>query len=743
MEKGNAQTDLAKRFVHYTFQHVFITGNAGTGKTTLLRELKNTCKKKMAIVSPTGVAAINAGGVTIHSFFQIPPGSFIPTMENQWEDGSSRFITHLGLLKNIRYARSKRAILQELELLIIDEVSMLRADMLDAIDCLLRHIRNNPYVPFGGVQMVYFGDLYQLPPVVKEVEWQILSAYYDTPYFFSAQVIKEVSPLYISLEKIYRQSDTKFITLLNNIRNHSFDEDDIQWLNRRYNPDFLPNPDKPCIILTTHNYKADRINLQSLNQIDDEAYLFEGEINDEFNANLLPVEQTLRLKKGAQVMFVRNDTSEEKRYFNGKIGLITDIGDKHICVSCSGDNEMIEVKRERWDNIRYVYNPDNDKLEEEVLGYYLQYPLRLAWAITIHKSQGLTFERAIIDSVDSFSAGQVYVALSRLVSLNGLILSTPVHKDAIQTDERIQKIRHQVIIPDDWDLFYYEKRNEYIQASILQGFLWDFSVQKITDFADHHQLSVLWEEENSTHSLRSILKKTRELQGVGQRFVTQLRMLFEQGDKEKIHERSMAALNYFQAECNHLIASSEMIIQSLRKQKRKKKKLKDMMRFKQLYTQQLEHIMRSEALSKMLINNADTDTILDKVYDEQHLRKASRNIVEIEDKKGENKKLKGETYLDTWNYFKAGKSIEEIATERSLAQSTIEGHLAKLIKEGKIDVSAFLSKQALDEILRAINICQSMQLSTLRTNLMNKYSYGELRFATAYFNSLQNALDKE
>jgi len=465
--------DLATRFVHFTNEHLFITGKAGTGKTTFLRSIKEHCTKKIAIVAPTGVAAINAGGVTIHSFFQLPPGGYIPDSDQFGETESGKFISHRGLLKNIRFSAAKREILQELELLIIDEVSMLRSDMLDAMNIILQSIRGNKKEPFGGVQVLYIGDLYQLPPVVGNDEWSVLQAYYKSPFFFDAIVLQHAPPIYLELTKIYRQSDAGFIDVLNSIRNNEITEEDINYLNRRYDPYFIPDENDSVVVLTTHNYKAEKMNLGALNQLQTQDFIFKGEIKDEFNEKVLPVDMDLRLKKGAQVMFIRNDKGDDRKYYNGKIGAIQDIGEDYIRVMCNGDDDPIDLKKETWDNIKYVYNPDKDALEEEILGSYSQYPLRLAWAITIHKSQGLTFEKAVIDAVDSFSPGQVYVALSRLTGLDGLILSSPIHEKAIQTDERILKYKDHIIQLDSLEGLLANKQVVFIQQSVIRSFQWD------------------------------------------------------------------------------------------------------------------------------------------------------------------------------------------------------------------------------------------------------------------------------
>ncbi len=721
---------MATRYAYYTGQHVFITGKAGTGKTTLLRRFKQECSKKMAIVSPTGVAAIHAGGVTIHSFFQLPPGTFIPSMENFWEAESNRFITHLGLLKNIRLTKVKRDILQELELLIVDEVSMLRADMLDAMDAILRWVRGKREIPFGGVQLVYFGDLYQLPPVVKEDEWSVLKNYYQTPFFFSAQVIQEVPPLYIELDTIYRQTDRQFIDVLNCIRNNEITDDEINFLNRRYDPYFKPTPDDPYIILTTHNYKAEQVNQKSLNNLESEEFIFEGEITDEFSEKILPVEKILRLKKGAQVMFIRNDSGEYRRYYNGKIGIITDISSDHICVTCPGEKEMIELKKEVWKNIRYVYNPDKDILEEEILGTYSQYPIRLAWAITIHKSQGLTFEKAIIDSIDSFSPGQVYVALSRLTSLNGLILSTPVHRDAIKTDERIALLKNHIIEPEDESAFFREQQHRFLRQYISECFMWHSTLKKVDESLRQKKLEIIQEEPDAADIFRWIQQKGNELQRVGNAFVRQLDQLMNSDDLnswEKTSERLTAAFAYFNNELQQLLYKIEHLLDSLRKKKRTKKKIRELESLKLLYIHQLEKIGRAEKIAQSMVSGDDLASAFHFKLQTVHAEKRNLKASEIK----ANKPQKGDTYKITLSLFQQGKTIEEIAQERNMALSTIEGHLAKLVENNLLSAEDIIGSEKLTYIVNTAIQLQTSQLTSIKESLGNNYTYGEIRIALA------------
>ncbi len=422
--------DLAYRFVTETSENIFLTGKAGTGKTTFLKYLKENCTKNIIVAAPTGVAAINAGGVTLHSLFQLPFHPFLPTKNNKEE-----------LLAKIRYNKQRLQLLRKMELLVIDEISMVRCDVMDAMDTILKHARRNFHLPFGGVQLLCIGDLHQLPPVAQNQEWSILNEYYESPFFFDSQAVKEQSPLLIELDKIYRQKEESFVRLLNKVRNNHMDADDFEDLHLRYDPDFRPDRDEKYITLTSHNRQADQINEKKLYNLVTANFKYNAQIVDEFPENMYPVEAELNLKEGAQVMFLKND-AVQKRYFNGKIGVIKYLEKEKITVDCDGTE--IEVGKEIWDNSRYSLNQADGKLEQETLGTFTQYPLRLAWAITIHKSQGLTFEKVMIDAGAAFSSGQVYVALSRCTSLGGIVLLSKITPAAIHSNDNVIKGQHSL-----------------------------------------------------------------------------------------------------------------------------------------------------------------------------------------------------------------------------------------------------------------------------------------------------------
>ncbi len=420
----NEMFELAYRFVTETGENIFLTGKAGTGKTTFLRYLKNNCTKNLIVAAPTGVAAINAGGVTLHSLFQLPFHPFLPTHSNK-ED----------LLSKMKYNKQRLALLRKMEVLVIDEISMVRCDTMDAIDTLLKSVRRNYSQPFGGVQLLCIGDLHQLPPVAQNHEWNILQEYYASPFFFDSLAVKEQQPVLIELNKIYRQKEESFVNLLNQVRINKMTDDDFEMLNDRYIAAFRPAYNEKYITLTSHNNQANIINNSEIQKLSTPSFTYEAEIKDEFPESMYPADASLMLKKDAQVMFIKNDV--EKRYFNGKIGVVSEINADKILVDCDGI--IINVGKDTWDNNRYRLSRTDGKLEQEVIGTFTQYPLRLAWAITIHKSQGLTFDKVMIDAASAFSSGQVYVALSRCTSLGGIVLLNKIPQHAIKDNELVVK----------------------------------------------------------------------------------------------------------------------------------------------------------------------------------------------------------------------------------------------------------------------------------------------------------------
>ena len=552
-DTSNQLFNIAVDLVNQSSRNIFLTGKAGTGKTTFLKYIRSNSRKQMAIVAPTGVAAINAGGVTIHSFFQLPITPFIPGSKGYGpnDDIADRH----SLLSRLRLNSEKRKIIQELELLIIDEISMVRCDTLDAIDTVLRHVRKR-YDRFGGVQVLFIGDMYQLPPVVPEQEWQILSEFYNSPFFFDSKVIQEEPPVYIEFNKIYRQSEERFIKLLNQVRNNSMDEEGLKILDSRLIPNFNRNKNDGYIILTTHNRKADLINAEELQRINDKAITYKAEIQGDFPEKAYPAEEQLLLKPGAQVMFIKNDTSDRgKRYFNGKIGVIKKIEENKVIVQCRDETGEIEVTKESWDNIRYSLNQKTRKLEEEVLGSFMQYPLRLAWAITIHKSQGLTFEKAIIDAEAAFAPGQVYVALSRCTSLAGMVLQTKIKPTGLYNDSRIVAFSQNGSSSSELVKELAAARKGYELILLLSTFDFALPVDNIKTLDIY-----LKENSNSFNKkeaelwLSQLGEKIKAIQEVALKFQVQLRNLFSNnGENPIINERIKAAATFFETKLNEAI----------------------------------------------------------------------------------------------------------------------------------------------------------------------------------------------
>jgi hypothetical protein len=450
----NPQLELAFEYVRNTDRSLFLTGKAGSGKTTFLHQIKAEGRKRLAVVAPTGVAAINAGGMTIHSLFQLPFGIHLPGVQRSEKSQQRRF------------SRRKIRLIRSLDLLVIDEISMVRADLLDAVDDVLRRFRDHRR-PFGGVQLLMIGDLHQLPPVVKREDWDVLTRFYDTPYFFGSRALGRTDYISIELKHIFRQSDPEFIALLNKVRDNRLDEQSLRKINSRFVADFRPRSRDAYITLTATNAAAHRINAGNLNQLSTPRHVFQADVAGEFPASSYPTDETLEFKKGAQVMFIKNDLQPERRYFNGKIGRITHIEEDLIVVRCPGDPDDIAVAPAEWQNVKYSLNEETKQIDEQVVGTFFQYPLKLAWAITIHKSQGLTFERAIVDAQAAFAYGQVYVALSRCKSFEGIVLRSRISGSSVKTDPVVQRFSEDAerLVPSESQL---QQAKREFQASLLE-----------------------------------------------------------------------------------------------------------------------------------------------------------------------------------------------------------------------------------------------------------------------------------
>ena len=580
-----------------TDRSLFVTGKAGTGKTTFLHRLKEASRKQMAVVAPTGVAAINAGGTTIHSFFQLPFTPFIPTPEGR-----------KNLVAKSRMRSSRRRVLQELELLVIDEISMVRADLLDAMDATLRHFRYRNNELFGGVQVIFIGDMFQLAPVAKEEEWRLLSRYYQSPYFFHSQAVIQDPPFYIEFEKIYRQTNSSFIRVLNEIRDNTLTDESFRLLEKRYNPLFTPPEEEDYIILTTHNNKADRINAEELDKLEGETYTFEAGIGGDYPERNYPTEPVLELKVGARVMFLRNDTETPRRFYNGKIGVVDAIDDDRIVVRCKED-EYIEVERATWENIGYTVDTETKQVEENVLGKFSQYPLRLAWAITIHKSQGLTFDKAVIDAGMAFAPGQVYVALSRCRSLEGIVLLSKIRPESISTDYQVvdHEKNRQPITAIEQQLA--DARGVY-RLRLLES-VFDFTGiarQCKRMLSEMDAIRASFNEETLTH-LRDIHGQLQAVDEVAVKFRVQLRSIFHQEPikEEYLQERLHAAHDFFSEKIDRLI-------KTLRQSPAKT----DSRNHAAEYNEAIQDIFSDLALKKHMLGNMKSDASIEAYFEERN-----------------------------------------------------------------------------------------------------------------------------
>lgn len=722
---------LAAELVNKTNQNIFLTGKAGTGKTTFLKYIKENTIKNTVVVAPTGVAAINAGGVTMHSFFQLPFGPYIPQSYggNKFSGSREEVADKNTLFKNIRFDNNKRKLLNELQLLIIDEISMVRADMLDAVDAILRFFRRTYHMPFGGVQVLFIGDMYQLPPVIKEDEWQLLSEYYNSPFFFDAKVSQESPPLYIELKKIYRQSEQQFIDILNRIRNNIPKELDLEILNDLYNPT-IDHATNKAVLLTTHNYKADKINQEELYKLNAVAHVFKGAIEGDFNDKLLPNDLELELKEGAQVMFIKNDSSPEKKYFNGRLATIKKIEKENITVIFENDPLPFSLKKETWKNVRYKLNAQN-QIEEEELGSYTQYPIRLAWAITIHKSQGLTFEQLIIDAGQSFAAGQVYVALSRCTSLTGLVLHSRIERTSIKTDERIIAFSKQEAKADELQRVLAIEKETFMANQLLSHFSFSKLVLATEELVALVNTKNIPEKSAAVVMSDLITAKAKDLASIAVRFIPELNSLLANStvNKENIVSRTEKAINYFTTEIiQHILHPLQKHYKALANASKVKNYLSA------LRVIELDIFSFTAKLNKIAYD--------DVVFD--------GNKSMLEQYNPEKQKLlkvsKAETVPSaqvTYEMYEEGKNMEQIAVIRNLAQSTIEGHLAQYVRKGMIDIDKLLPKEKIDLILNAINEVGGHNITPIKATLSNDVSFGDIRAVLNYKDWLEESTKKK
>ena len=808
------QTQLAFNFAQHTNRSLFLTGKAGTGKTTFLHHLQNFTNKQIAVVAPTGVAAINAGGTTIHSFFQLPFTPFFPTPEGRKD-----------LIGKMKMQEYRRRVLRELEVLVIDEISMVRADLLDAVDCLLRHFRYRNDEPFGGVQMIFIGDMFQLSPVATDEEWRILSQYYASPYFFNSHVIQQQPPVYIEFEKIFRQTNNEFIRVLNEIRNNCLSPESMQLLEERYNPHFVPPANDTYITLTTHNYKADRINAEELAKIKGKTYRFEAIIQGEYPEKSYPTEKILELKIGAKVMFLKNDTEQPRRYYNGKTGIVESVEEDFITIKCHDDDELIELYQTVWDNIRYSANPITKQIEEDNLGSFTQYPLRLAWAITIHKSQGLTFDKAVIDAGEAFAAGQVYVALSRCRSLEGLVLLSKINRSSIHCNSQIVEHERNKVSREVLEKELEASRRLYHEYLLQTLFNFGSIVGQSKRLLNEVKKVITSFNEDTVPYLQNVVQQLESIKDVAVKFQQQLKTIMTQNpvDIQFLQSRLMAAAGFFNEKINNLIDTLRQSPASTDSRENARE-----------YNEIVQVIFSDLALKKYILNGMSKDAGIPRFFElrnsfiqpsfnvnayaktasekeklkhpelyhllvnlrnklcepqnlpiymvagsktlfemSEYLPQTEKELLEIsgfgpakaekygqsflalirdyctksnissrmgqkenkrKKKESKNKKPAGETHRITLEMYKSGKSIEDIAKERSLAISTISTHLARYVQLGELSILDFVSskqcsqaKKMLQHIEGDVSMYQTLkkQFSNIETPMLLAWIRGK------------------
>lgn len=729
---------LAARLINSTDRHLFLTGKAGTGKTTFLRDLAEATHKNFVIVAPTGIAALNAKGVTIHSQFMLPFGSFLPGNTAEFNSSvHSAFYTGRTLNYKHQLDRNRKQVLRSIDLLIIDEVSMLRADLLDAIDHRLKSVKGNYRQPFGGVQLLMIGDLYQLPPVVKDHEWQHLRSHYNSMFFYESVALREQGFSYIELSKVFRQKDDLFLGVLNNLRNNVCTAADLEVLNERYRPN--AKPEDGVVTITTHNRLADKINRDALNELPGKPMYYEARIDGDFPEHLHPLSESLELRVGAQVMFMRND-NEDKAYYNGKLAKVTHLSQDEIRVAMDDDDDFV-LRPHTWSNIKYKVGEGSKELIEEVVGKFEQYPLKLAWAITVHKSQGLTFEKAIVDVGSAFAPGQVYVALSRLQSLEGLTLRTKISESVIASDSEVVRFsKQQSLEPSPAQSLELEQRR-YLERWFNRAFNFNSIVSQIATTQQKAGAKMDFEDLEMSEALAKIKGAFEEQHENSIVFIRQIVRLLRSGDKATLLERLKKGSKYFldllYGQMRALWIHKEEVAQ-LAKTKTYVSALNEV---DQLLVHHAAQLQKAAYLSHCILSGIEPEK--QEVLIEERLarRKTAlesareyvrQNPKNFATKTGRARKPKGETYQISYALFKSGLDIDGVASERGLARSTIEGHLARGIADKELDISPYIEEAELKEIESAFASSKDKAVSAVRSALDNKYSYGKLRMVQAW-----------